>query len=84
MGDSHGARPRVRPEVIGTRRVGSRARTASNLLRVDWLFSYHPTPGTVVYLGYGNSLEEPSAFRFRSLTRLSDGFFAKVSYLFHV
>jgi hypothetical protein len=57
-------------------------RTASNVLRIDWLFSYHPTPGTVVYLGYGNNLEEPDAFRFRGLTRTSDGFFAKVSYLF--
>lgn len=72
----------IRDPVAGT--FIRTARTASNLLRVDWLFSYHPTPGTVVYLGYGNSLAEPSAFRFRNLTRLSDGFFAKVSYLFHV
>jgi uncharacterized protein DUF5916 len=59
-------------------------RTTSNVARVDWLFSYHPTPGTVVYLGYGNTLQEPSAFRFGGLSRVSDGFFAKVSYLFHV
>ena len=58
------------------------ARSVSNLFRVDWLFSYHPTPGTVVYFGYGNSLEEPAAFRFRGLSRVSDGFFAKLSYLF--
>ncbi|HEV2750002.1 MAG TPA: DUF5916 domain-containing protein [Gemmatimonadales bacterium] len=58
--------------------------TASNAFRVDWLFSYHPTPGTVVYLGYGASLVDPTAFRFRGLTRVSDGFFAKVSYLFRV
>jgi len=58
------------------------APSASNNLRVDWLFSYHPTPGTVVFLGYGGSLDEPGAFRFRNLSRVSDGFFAKVSYLF--
>jgi hypothetical protein len=56
--------------------------TASNAFRVDWLFSYHPTPGTVCYLGYGSSMVEPAAFRFRGLSRVGDGFFAKVSYLF--
>ncbi|HET9709941.1 MAG TPA: DUF5916 domain-containing protein, partial [Gemmatimonadales bacterium] len=60
------------------------ARSVSNVARVDWLFSYHPTPGTVAYLGYGNSLEEPTAFRFRGLARIGDGFFAKLSYVFHV
>lgn len=57
--------------------------SVSNIFRVDWLFSYHPTPGTVVYAGYGNSLEEPAAFRFRGLSRISDGFFVKLSCLFH-
>lgn len=56
--------------------------TSSNAFRVDWLFSYHPTPGTVAYLGYGSSLAEPAAFRFRDLKRVSDGFFVKLSYLF--
>jgi hypothetical protein len=56
----------------------------SDVARIDWLFSYHPTPGTVAYLGYGNSLEEPTAFRFRGFARISDWFFAKLSYLFHV
>jgi len=58
--------------------------SASNAFRVDWLFSYHPTPGTVAYLGYGDSMVEQTAFRFRGLMRVSDGFFAKVSYLFRV
>src|SRR6185295_454334 len=26
--------------------------SAINELRTDWLFSYRPTPGTLVYLGY--------------------------------
>ncbi len=60
------------------------APTASNAFRIDWLFSYRPTPGTVAFVGYGSSLAEPSAFRFRSLTRVGDGFFAKLSYLFRV
>jgi len=57
---------------------------ASNAFRLDWLFSYHPTPGTVVYAGYGSSLADPGAFRFRNLARVSDGFFVKLSYLYRV
>ena len=53
-----------------------------NDFRVDWLFSYRPTPGTVFFFGYGSSLDEPDSFRFRGLERASDGFFVKLSYLF--
>ena len=59
------------------------ART-NNAVRVDWLVSYHPTPGTVFYAGYGNSLTEPDALAFRDLHRTSDGFFVKFSYLFRM
>lgn len=59
-------------------------RQVDNALRVDWLFSYRPTLGTVVYLGYGSSLTEPEALRFRPLSRTSDGFFMKLSYLFRL
>ena len=54
----------------------------TNAFRGDVLFSYKPTPGTVFFLGYGASLTEPDAFRFRNLSRTSDGFFLKASYLF--
>jgi hypothetical protein len=60
------------------------ARLARNDLRFDWLFSYRPTPGTVVFVGYGSSLEEAEAFSFRELERRSDGFFVKLSYLWRV
>ncbi len=50
-------------------------------LRVDWLFNFVPSPGTVVFFGYGSSLTEPDAFRFRQLERVRDGFFLKLSYL---
>jgi hypothetical protein len=36
----------------------------------------------VVFAGYGSSLTEPDAFRFRELERVRDGFFVKLSYLF--
>ena len=60
------------------------AGTASNELRVDWLFSYRPIPGTLVYLGYGSTMQEPEQFQFNNLERTTDGFFAKVSYLFRM
>jgi hypothetical protein len=58
------------------------SRSASNLLRTDWLFSYRPNPGTVAFVGYGGSLSEPDPLAFQSLRRTSDAFFVKLSYLF--
>ncbi len=58
-------------------------RSITNDLRVDWLFSYRPSPGTLVYLGYGSTLTEDEPFRLgRDIRRTTDGFFAKVSYVF--
>jgi hypothetical protein len=54
----------------------------SNQFSADWLFSYRPVPGTLLYLGYGSTLEEPREFRFQNLHRTRDGFFGKISYLF--
>jgi hypothetical protein len=59
-------------------------RLVSNSLRVDWLISYQPNPGTVIFAGYGSSLTEPDAFQFQTLRRVSDGFFVKLSYLFRM
>jgi len=52
--------------------------------RNDFLFSYKPTPGTVVFLGYGSSLTEQNPLSFRRLSRTGDGFFLKASYLFRM
>jgi Domain of unknown function (DUF5916) len=52
--------------------------------RNDLLFSYRPTPGTVVFFGYGASLTEPEPFNFGRLSRTGDGFFLKASYLFRM
>ncbi|MDX1741798.1 MAG: DUF5916 domain-containing protein, partial [Rhodothermales bacterium] len=60
------------------------AGSSVNEFRTDWLFSYRPTPGTLLYLGYGSTLEEPGERRFRELSRTVDGFFAKISYLFRI
>ena len=59
-------------------------RSERNRFRLDWLFSYQPTPGTVVFAGYGSTLTEPEGLRLRALRRDRDGFFLKVSYLFRL
>ncbi|NBW94900.1 MAG: hypothetical protein EBR20_11230, partial [Bacteroidetes bacterium] len=75
------------PILIQNPETGEFNRTSSrrtNHLTVDWLLSYRPTPGTVLFLGYGNSSREPDTYRFRDLQRLQDGLFFKLSYLFRV
>jgi hypothetical protein len=52
--------------------------------RTDWLFSYQPTPGTVIFAGYGNTLQDADPRPDRRLRRTSDGFFVKLSYLFRM
>ncbi len=55
--------------------------------RGDVLFSYQPTPGTVLFAGYGSTLRDPvdpdEPLR-TGLRRSDDGFFFKVSYLFRM
>ena len=43
--------------------------TRSDSLRLDWLASYQPNPGTVVFLGYGSTLEGDRPLTFRELRR---------------
>jgi hypothetical protein len=76
-----------RPLVIDAataQRIGPAAGTITADFRYDFLFSYKPTPGTVLFLGYGASLSEPDPLRFGALTRDTDGFFFKGSYLFRL
>lgn len=47
-------------------------------LRLDWLVSYEPTPGTSVFFGYGTSMEEFAS----GFERTNDGVFVKVAYVF--
>ncbi len=55
--------------------------------RGDVLFSYQPTPGTVLFAGYGSTLRDPidpdDPLR-AGLRRSEDGFFFKMSYLFRM
>lgn len=52
----------------------------TNGLRLDWLASYEPTPGTAAYFGYGSALDSPTTFGIRDLRRTNDGFFVKLAY----
>ncbi|MDE2997350.1 MAG: hypothetical protein OXT73_11555, partial [Bacteroidota bacterium] len=56
----------------------------SDEFRMDWLFSYRPNPGTLLYLGYGSTMDDAGQRRFEDLRRINDGFFLKLSYLFRV
>ena len=68
--------------VLGVR--SRRRATSSNVLRTDWLFSYRPAPGTVFFVGYGGSLSEEDPLAFQRLSRTSDSFFVKGSYVFRM
>jgi len=61
--------------------MASRAR----VLHGDYLFSYQSTPGTGLFLGYGSRADgipdETQRFNWQPLTRTSDYFFVKYSYL---
>ena len=50
--------------------------------RLDFLFSYLPSPGTVVYLGYGDALGADRPAGPERLQRTRDVFFLKLSYLY--
>ncbi len=52
--------------------------------RTDFLFSYLPTPGTVVYLGWGNQMRADRPLGPTALQATRDVFFLKVSYLFRL
>jgi hypothetical protein len=56
----------------------------NNQFSVQALFAYQPVPGTVVFLGYGDNLTEPTSFQLVTLRRTADSFFVKFSYLFRM
>lgn len=56
----------------------------SLLGRADWLVSYLPSPGTVVFVGYGTAMDASDTMRPGDVQRTSDGAFVKFSYLYRV
>ena len=55
-----------------------------NGMRADFLLSFQPSPGTVLFAGYGGSYLDTGKFEFSNLRRTADGFFLKASYLFRL
>ena len=53
-------------------------------LRYDFLISYEPSPGTIVYAGWSRLLEGPETYRYSQLSPVNEGLFLKVSYLFRL
>ena len=64
--------------------VGGAPSTAvhTRTLRTDWLISFEPSPGTVAFFGYGNTLDRPETAGLDRLRRSQDGFFVKLAYQF--
>jgi len=52
--------------------------------RLDVLLSYLPSPGTVVFFGYGDALAANRPGGPERLQRTRDQYFMKLSYLFRV
>jgi hypothetical protein len=57
-------------------------------LHGDYLFSYQPNPGTVLFFGYGSEADANpipiDRFTWQPLRRATDYFFVKYSYLFRI
>ena len=56
----------------------------SLLGRADWLISYLPSPGTVIFVGYGTGVDATETMRPIDVERTTDGAFVKFSYLYRV
>lgn len=71
------------PLIIGGKKALA---VRSHSLKGDFLYSYQPNPGTVLFAGYGSygaaSPNPLDRFNFQPLVRASDYFFVKYSYLF--
>jgi hypothetical protein len=68
----------------GTNAYFPAAAFGNRSFRGDFLFSYQPTPGTVIFAGYGSTLRDPAVLGDSQLERAQDGFFLKLSYLFQL
>ncbi len=80
--DPRTERPLLRRQANGS--YVTRGASRSLLGRADVLLSYLPSPGTVVYLGYGTGVDATETMRPTDVQRTNDGAFIKISYLFRV
>lgn len=71
--------PILRPDASGAFVAVGERRSLRG--RADWLVSYLPSPGTVIFVGYGSALDAAPTFRPGEFRREGDGFFIRMSYL---
>ncbi|MEO8451554.1 MAG: DUF5916 domain-containing protein [Gemmatimonadota bacterium] len=75
------------PLVVQDPVTGLFARTSGinqHSLRADWLVAFQPSPGTVLFAGYGSTRARDLRIERSGLDRVADGFFIKLSYLFRM
>ena len=87
-------RPIIAADACNNNVVGVTRACQNTSFRGDFLFSYQPNPGTVLFLGYGSGyadtrpasqpFEFPSSFGFKGYNRTDDALFLKGSYLFRL
>ena len=92
--ESTTGRPIIAPDACNNYVVGVTRGCQNTKFRGDFLFSYQPNPGTVLFLGYGSGyadtrtssrpFEFPSSFGFKGYNRTDDALFLKGSYLFRL
>jgi hypothetical protein len=80
--DPRTEQPLFRRSASGT--LSAQGARQSLLGRADWLVSYLPSPGTVVFFGYGTAMDATETMRPGDIQRTSDGAFVKFSYLYRV
>ncbi len=80
--DPRTEQPLFRRDAAGV--LSAQGARRSLLGRADWLVSYLPSPGTVVFFGYGTAMDASETMRPGDVQRTSDGAFVKFSYLYRV
>jgi hypothetical protein len=55
--------------------------TRNSVWRADWLFAYRPSPGTVVFAGYGSGYTDTELVGLDAYRRASNGLFVKASWV---
>lgn len=80
--DPRTEQPLFRRDAAGV--LSAQGARRSLLGRADWLVSYLPSPGTVVFFGYGTAMDATETMRPGDVQRTSDGAFVKFSYLYRV
>ena len=70
-----------RPILIGDEVVGPRD---DGTFLTQMLVQYEPSPGTIFFVGFSRTMQGPSGYTVSDMDPVSEGLFAKVSYVFRL